>query len=210
MLDVVPGGRIYRGLDPGVTREDLAAALREGNVAGLLRSFRPRPGDVVHIPAGTIHALGKGVRIAEIQQNSDTTYRVFDWNRVGLDGRPRALHVEDALAVTRFGEEEPLTCVPEELEHPGCRRERFIADGKFHLERLGEFRGRPVRLDTGGEAFHILTVVRGGIRVTTGAGEVERGTWDTVLVPACAGEYSLSPSPDALVLLFHRPPVRRR
>ena len=103
VVDAVPGSRIYAGLRPGIDAHSLAAAVRDGSCADVLHSFEPRAGDSVFIPAGTVHALGAGLLVAEIQQASDVTYRLFDWNRVGADGRARPLHVEAGLeAVTRF------------------------------------------------------------------------------------------------------------
>ncbi len=204
VLQSDPGSRIYRGLKPGVTREQFADALANSSVANLLDSFEARAGDVVFIPSGTIHALGRGVRIAEIQQNSDTTFRVFDWNRVGLDGRPRELHIRDALAVSDFTASGQHTCEPEIIEHPGCVHERFVACDKFNLERMSRFRGRPVRMDTERKTFHIITVLQGKVTITTADGRISCGKWDTVLVPAVTGEYSLSPDKDASVLLFFR------
>jgi mannose-6-phosphate isomerase len=88
------GSVIYAGLKSGVTRDDLAASLEHGTCAELLHAFAPRVGDCVFIPAGTVHALGAGLVIAEIQQASDTTFRLFDWNRVDAEGKPRPLHIE--------------------------------------------------------------------------------------------------------------------
>ncbi len=205
VLEADPGGRIYRGVKPGVTADALRDALAAGTVADLLHNFPASPGDVVHLPAGTIHALGAGVRVAEIQQNSDTTYRVFDWNRVGLDGTPRELHIADALAVSRFSDAGPDRVPAEELGHAACRWERFVHSEKFAFERLSAFDGTPVTLDTGEERFHILTVAAGRVTVAAGDASLQRDTWDSVLVPASVGSYALSAGPDAAVLLFYRP-----
>jgi hypothetical protein len=83
-----PESRIYAGLREGVGREELAAAIRAGTCEAVLHAFEPSPGDCVFIPAGTVHAIGAGLLVAEIQQSSDVTYRLFDWNRTGPDGRP--------------------------------------------------------------------------------------------------------------------------
>lgn len=102
IIDREPGAKIYAGLKDGVSRSDLKAAIEAGTVEDLLYVIHVDPGDFVYLPAGTIHAIGAGILLAEIQQSSNTTYRVFDWNRMGLDGKPRPLHIEQALEATDY------------------------------------------------------------------------------------------------------------
>src|SRR5262249_22949406 len=102
ILAAEPGSKVYVGLRPGVDPQQLAEAIAAGTCEELLYGFEPCAGDCLFIPAGTVHALGAGLLVAEIQQSSDTTFRLFDWNRVGPDGKPRTLHVEQALAVVDF------------------------------------------------------------------------------------------------------------
>ena len=102
-----PGARIYAGLRAGVTREDFERGLADGSVASRVHSLDAHTGDSLFVPSGRLHALGAGLLIYEIQQSSDTTYRVFDWNRLGLDGRPRELHVAESLACIDFDDVEP-------------------------------------------------------------------------------------------------------
>src|SRR5204863_3257866 len=111
VLAADPGSKIYAGLKPGVDRQTLEAAVANGRCEKCLHEFEPHVGDCVFIEAGTVHALGAGLLVAEIQQASDTTYRLFDWNRVDRDGKPRQLHVEEALDVTDYtrGPVNPLT-----------------------------------------------------------------------------------------------------
>lgn len=102
-----PGARIYAGLRAGVTREGFERALADGTIAGCVHHVDARTGDSLFVPSGRLHALGGGLLVYEIQQNSDTTYRVFDWNRLGLDGKPRALHVDESLQSIDFTDVEP-------------------------------------------------------------------------------------------------------
>lgn len=102
-----PGAKIYAGLKNGVTRAQFDAALQNGMLAEVVHVLEPVTGDCLFIPSGRIHAIGAGLLIYEIQQNSDTTYRVFDWNRVGLDGKPRQLHIAESLASIDFEDFEP-------------------------------------------------------------------------------------------------------
>ncbi len=97
-----PGAKIYAGLKPGATRADFETSLQNGTVAEVVHVIEARTGDCLFIPSGRVHAIGAGLMIYEIQQNSDTTYRVFDWNRVGLDGKPRALHVQESMQSIDF------------------------------------------------------------------------------------------------------------
>jgi mannose-6-phosphate isomerase len=97
-----PGSRIYAGLLPGVDENRLRGALAAGNVADYLHAFDPRPGDCVFLPAGTVHAAGGGILVAEIQQTSDATFRLFDWNRRDAQGKSRPLHIDQGLACTNW------------------------------------------------------------------------------------------------------------
>lgn len=205
ILSAKEGGKVYRGLKPGTTPEMFAEAVQNGTCAQLLKEVPVKAGDVVFLPSGTIHALCGGVRIAEIQQNSDTTYRVFDWNRVGLDGKPRALHVEHAARVSDFSDTTGHDlCRPAHLPTANCLHESYVMCEKFAFEKISRI-GGPVEMDTHGRTFHILTVLKGRISVSTKGGEVSRGELDSVLIPAGAGRYEVSASTDAEFLLFYRP-----
>jgi len=152
-LSCDPGSRIYAGLAPGTTRESFAAALRSGTVEKCLHVLPTQEGDSIFIPSGRLHAIGEGNLIVEIQQNSDTTYRVFDWNRAGLDGKARALHVEQSLVSTDFGDFSPP------LNH-SCSGE-LAACEHFRVEKRRI--DRPAALHAAGD-FAIITVVEGEAR----------------------------------------------
>lgn len=106
-VDAAPDADIFVGLKRGVTREEFERKTRDGSVAECFHRISVRAGDVMFLPSGRVHALGAGGVVFEIQQNSDTTYRVFDWNRTGLDGRRRDLHIEQSLASIDFNDFEP-------------------------------------------------------------------------------------------------------
>ena len=103
---------LYIGLKNGVTREQFEQSIKEGTVADYVHRIVPQEGESIFIPSGRLHAIGGGNLIFEIQQNSDTTYRVFDWNRVGLDGQPRDLHIDESLASIDFEDFEPSMDTP--------------------------------------------------------------------------------------------------
>ena len=112
IADCEPGAKLYVGLKAGVTRADFEQSIASGTVAKMVHTIAPEPGDSIFIASGRLHAIGAGFLIHEIQQNSDTTYRVFDWNRLGLDGKPRQLHVSESLASIDFQDFEPTMDEP--------------------------------------------------------------------------------------------------
>jgi mannose-6-phosphate isomerase len=179
LLDTQPGSAIYAGLQPGVTRAGFEQALAEKRVADTIHLLPTRAGDAIFIPSGRVHAIGAGNLIVEVQQNSDTTFRVFDWNRLGLDGKPRALHVEESLASIDFADTVPAFATP--------RGETVVECPYFRVDKwtLGAPRRDP------GPGFAIFTVVSGSIEC---AGErFERGTF--FLLPADTADRELRPFP---------------
>jgi mannose-6-phosphate isomerase class I len=112
IADCDPGAKLYVGFKDGVTKEDFAASLQDGSVADKVHAIEPEKDQSIFIPSGRLHAIGAGFLIYEIQQNSDTTYRVFDWNRLGLDGNPRDLHVEQSMKSIDFDDHEPGMDIP--------------------------------------------------------------------------------------------------
>ena len=127
VLDAVPDAQIYAGLRRGVTREQFEAALENSTVAELVHRISVKGGDAIFMPSGRLHTMGHGILVAEIQQNSDTTYRVFDWNRVGRDGEPRRLHVSEAMQSIDFTDIEPDLIEP--------RGETLVSDSVFVVEK---------------------------------------------------------------------------
>lgn len=113
VADAEEGADMYAGLKAGTTREQFEKALASGHCADLLHRIPTKPGDCIFIPSGRVHAIGGGNVIVEVQQNSDTTYRVFDWNRTGLDGKPRELHVAESMRSIDFSDFEPGLQKPE-------------------------------------------------------------------------------------------------
>jgi mannose-6-phosphate isomerase len=152
--DAQPGANIYVGLKSGVTREQFEALLREGRVEEALHVTPVESGDSIFIPSGRLHAIGQGNVIVEVQQNSDTTYRVFDWNRTGLDGMPRKLHIEESMVSIDFDDFEP------KVDHIS---EGVIAECPyFKVEKLPVTSPVPAVQDG---KFAIFSVVSGGVSV---------------------------------------------
>jgi mannose-6-phosphate isomerase len=200
VLAADPGSKIYAGLKPRVDRNQLDEALANGTCEELLHSFEPRVGDCVLIEAGTVHALGAGLLIAEIQQASDTTYRLLDWNRVDRDGKPRPLHIQQALDVIDFtrGPVNPVT--PQPADSPNI--ERLVTCDKFIMDRL--------RLDAShnmpdDNRAHILATIEGRISLNfeNVTCPIKRG--DTMLVPAARSSTEIEPQGRAVVLDMYLP-----
>lgn len=178
------GAKLYAGLKCGVTREAFEKAIHDGSVAELVHELHPRAGDSIFIPSGRLHAIGAGFLIHEIQQNSDTTYRVFDWNRPGLDGKPRELHVKESLASIDFDDHEPTLDVP---------RGNVLAECEyFRVEKLVLEEGSRVTSDPG--RFAIFSVAEGGVR----CGGRDFGKGDFFLLPK-AGD-AVTVQRDSIVL----------
>ncbi len=175
IIKTAPGAVIYKGVKQDVTKEQFAEAIKKGSVAELLNNVEVQQGQCHFLPSGTAHAIGAGLLIAEIQRPSDTTYRVFDFNRVDEHGKARQLHIEDALESIHFGEdanELPVTTVGRLVE---C--EYFIID-KGHQTRGGE------RLESTGQMRVVMIVNGDGRFETEGQESVNFNSGDTILLPA--------------------------
>lgn len=186
LLGTQPSAAVYAGLKRGVTRASFEESLQDGTVEGLLHRIAVRQGDSIFIPSGRLHAIAEGCLIVEVQQNSDTTYRVFDWNRLGLDGAPRALHIDQSLLSVDFEDFEP------ELAQPG---QELVAECPyFRVENWLLTDPRPANSK---RAFAFFSVVEG--HVACGDQVFEKG--EMFLVPASFADVAVRPSGgDARVL----------
>ncbi len=149
------GAELYAGLAEPTDRAHFEEALHEGRAADLVQRLDVEEGDAIFIPSGRIHAIGAGCLIVEIQQNSDTTYRVFDWNRVGLDGKPRTLHVDQSLQATDFNDVRPSRQPPVSGEGG-----TLVDCSLFRVEKWTLDAPRPALENTGGR-FAIFTCLEG-------------------------------------------------
>jgi mannose-6-phosphate isomerase len=185
------GGEICQGTRPGVGRAEFERALAERHVATTLNRFGARKGDVFFLPARTVHALGEGCLLYEVQQTSDVTFRVYDWDRLGLDGNPRPLHVAESVATidferTVFGPHAPEGWRP--VGVPGCE-ERVLVDCPYFTLREQRVRGC-LEQSTAGTCV-VVTCVAGQGTLSTASGQVALVPMRTVLVPADAGAWRL-------------------
>ncbi len=197
VLETSSGSRIYAGLKPGTTADDLRDALASGTVADRLPSFSPGLGDAVLLPAGTVHSLG-GLVVFEVQENSDVTFRLYDWDHVDAEtGQPRPLQVDQAMACIDFaqGVISPAMPVIEELEP--ARRESLFSCTQFRLWRLGGALPFTVGAD---ETPRVVVCVAGAGRLEHGGNEYALGKGDVVLLPAVLGTCLCRPSGSITVL----------
>ncbi len=194
-LEAAAGAKIIAGLKPGTTFEAMAKAIREGSILDLAHFIEMRGGETVFMRAGTIHALGPGLMVYEVQESSDFTYRVFDWNRPQT-GR-RVLHIDKSLAVADPAAASQAIPTPPLMDgeyRPLCKSEYFT------LELLKADQ-KSIDLDTGGESFHALTVIEGAARLTSGGEDIILQKYETILVPAATGGYLLEPQEEGFKIL---------
>jgi mannose-6-phosphate isomerase len=200
VLACEPGSKIYAGLRPGVDRAQMARALERGECDGCLHEFSPRVGDCYLIEAGTVHALSAGLLIAEVQQASDTTFRLFDWNRVDRDGKPRPLHVAQALDTIDFARGPIRPQTPQPTTRPVV--ERLVRCDKFIVDRWRFDESQQLATE---ERFHIITVVNGDVCLESASGTSEMQRGDTCLLPADADVVQLTPQGPAELLDIYLP-----
>jgi mannose-6-phosphate isomerase len=177
-----PNAELFVGLKRGVTRTEFEKKVRTGEVAECFHRVPVRAGDAMFLPSGRVHAIGAGLVIFEIQQNSDTTYRVFDWNRVGLDGKSRELHVAQSLASIDFNDFEPTRV-----------ETKFVADGKIQKRALVNsplFNVEAWKLNSGAgsllqpKKLQLIAVPNGEVEIKSGATAVKLSAGQFSLIPA--------------------------
>jgi mannose-6-phosphate isomerase len=189
VAQAAPGAELYAGLKRGVTRAEFEHQIRTGTVAECFHRVSVRPGDAMFLPGGRVHALGAGLVIFEIQQNSDTTYRVFDWNRPGLDGKPRELHIPQSLASIDFKDFEP-SLLPLACAQTGAQRGRpLVRDALFTAEAHQASAGASVPLRP--NKMQIIGLLAGQAQVRNGEVPLALAPGQFCLVPASLAQVVL-------------------
>ncbi len=190
VLHAEPGARVVRGLRDGCTREDLEKALLDGSVDRCLHSFEVRAGDTVFVPAGTVHTIGAGVLLAEVQQNSDTTYRLHDY------GRGRDLHVREALESIRFGPRSPDKVPAQVLSDDGSyRRELLVTCRHFAAEVIVAMGTITLDLEPATAPFQVMHVLAGTGEIRPFRRGVEAVAFrpgDTILLPSADESFEVA------------------
>jgi mannose-6-phosphate isomerase len=190
-----PGSQIYAGLKTGVDRETLRTHLHNGRLEECLHKFPVSAGDCVFIPAGTVHAIAEGIVLAEIQQSSDLTFRLHDWGRVGTDGKPRELHIEQSLASIDFERGPVSPVVPQKLAH---RPTEKLAECEYFVMHRHQSES-PFSIPTDNR-FHVLMMLSGAATLSTDGFEAPFNLGQSVLVPAASPDVQIRPREESIVL----------
>jgi mannose-6-phosphate isomerase len=188
VADAAPGAELYVGLKAGVTREELERKIKDGTVAECIHRVAVEKGDAMFLPSGRAHALGGGNVIFEIQQNSDTTYRVFDWNRKGLDGKPRELHVAQSLASINFNDFEPHLIRSRYSQNAVLKVRVLVDDPLFRIDACQVKRGE--RFHVRSDGLQIVGLLRGRLGIRYGEMELGLTPGEFALLPASLGRTS--------------------
>jgi mannose-6-phosphate isomerase len=198
IADAAPGAELFVGLKRGVARAEFEKKVRAGEVAECFHRVSVRAGDAMFLPSGRVHAIGAGLVIFEIQQNSDTTYRVFDWNRVGLDGKPREVHVAQSLASIDFNDFEPALAQGRFSGDTSIQRRSLVDDPLFKVETWQLNPGAHDRLKA--KQLQIIAAIRGEIEITSGSTSVNLSAGQFSLIPASLERTEVLAKSDAALL----------
>ncbi len=200
ILSADANAEIIYGCSRELTTEEFRTALTGGTARDVLQYVRVQAGDFIYVPAGTVHAIGPGILLYELQQTSDTTYRLYDWDRAGLDGKPRPLHIEKSVRCAHL-DVRPTAQVKYTTDTytPGISVATLVRGQYFGLDVL--MLSIPLRLTTEQDTPHLLTVASGSVEIH-GAGfdPVTLPLGTSALIPAGVGEYEIIPTADATIL----------
>ena len=200
IADADPGAELFVGLRRGITRGEFEAKVRSGAVAECFHRIPVRTGDTMFLPSGRVHAIGAGLVIFEIQQNSDTTYRVFDWNRTGLDGRPRELHLEQSLASIDFDDFEPALVDAKWVESRAMRS--LVEHDLFSVIELRSTGPHPLGVHFhDGQRLRVVAVVSGEVELAGASEYLTLTAGQFGLLPAALTDASLTAGSGTRALL---------
>jgi mannose-6-phosphate isomerase len=206
ILHVRPGAQLILGLRPGVTHQAFRQAIADNTLESCLHYLSVKAGDAVFLPTGTVHAMLEGIVAAEVQQNSDTTYRVYDWGRMGADGHPRPLHIDHALEVIDFQQVEPGPYRPIEVAtEPGVTQHEISRSEYFVVEKVTLTPGTILSSRTHGHTLEIWGTVEGESEVTWAGEPVSLPKIRFCLVPAHLGDFAVRAIRETTMLRVYLP-----
>ena len=188
VVDCEPGASLLYGFQQEISKEEFARRIEEGTLLEVCNRVPVKKGDVFFIEAGTLHAIGEGILICEIQQNSNTTYRVYDYGRVGADGKPRALHVEQAKDVTRLAPPQKKPGALAEIHVFPDAEVQLLASCEYFTVYRFVLDGQ-TGLQASDASFQAITVLDGTMRITSETGMIELSKGETGFLPAGLGYY---------------------
>lgn len=198
-----PGAQVMVGLRNDVTRDQFERAIGNGTAEECLQHVPVHNGDAIFVPAGTAHTIGPGLVLCEIQQQSDLTYRVYDYKRRDAQGRSRPLHVDKALAVMRFGAQRGGKVAPVTIQS-GARNKSFIAACRYFATEKWEFEEK-IDCESTQEHFDLLIVMEGGGQIHFGLERLEYRPAQVWLIPAALGKFEMKPNTRTSLLRTYVP-----
>jgi mannose-6-phosphate isomerase len=197
VLDRVQGSSLYAGLREGATPELLRAALADGTADKCLTEVKVNPGDAIFIPGGLVHAIGDGCLIYEVQQNSNTTYRLYDWNRGGADGKPRQLHIEESFKTIDWKNGKDNAQIRECAYPRMANYKSLVSCPLFQVGKLTLAGSTSVAHD--GTTFTALFVEEGNVSIEAGGETVQLDKGMSCLIPAAAQDFTLTGNASLLI-----------
>ena len=190
VIDAAPGAMLIYGISRELSREEFRRHLENGTILDVCNQVPVKKGDVFFIPSGTLHSIGKGILLCEIQQNSNTTYRVYDYGRVGKDGRPRELHIEKAMDVVRLTPSARQQVYPARIRILADAGIDLLADCEYftvyHINLHGS-----LRLTVREDSFQAMTALTGGAELVWGKERMPLAKGESVFLPAGLGDFVL-------------------
>ena len=191
IVDAEPGASLLYGFSKEIGREEFLHRARNGTILEVCNRVPVKKGDVFFIASGTLHAIGKGILLCEIQQNSNTTYRIYDYGRLGKDGSPRELHLEKAADVVRLAPPPSVTKPAAHIDILSGAEVDLLASCEYFTAYHVDLRGS-LQLKAGQDSFQSLTVLSGSLQMDAAGGKAGLGKGETAFLPAGLGDYSVA------------------
>ena len=190
IISAEPGAKLILGIKEGIARKEFEESLENNSALECVNSVEVFEGDTFYIPAGTIHAIGKGILLAEIQQNSDLTYRVYDYERVDVSGNKRPLHIKKALDVISFDRSQVRKCTGIKYVNEDGNEITYLISSKYFATELLHIKDC-YRQNTKNERFYIYTLLKGSCKINAGTHAITVQEGDSFFIPASVGAFSI-------------------